>query len=46
MRPDINPIAADQNHREARRAQPLLATFSDSLGDLLAQVGCDRFAVY
>lgn len=38
-------IAADQNHREARRAQTLLATFSDAFGDLLAQAGGDRLAV-
>ncbi len=45
---DINlrgRIAADQDHREAGRAQALLATLVDPLGDLLAQAGGDRFAV-
>ena len=41
---DINlrgRIAADQDHREARRAQALLAALGDSFGDLLAQAGGD-----
>ncbi len=38
-------VAADQNHREARRTQTLLATFGDTFGDLLAQAGGDRLAV-
>ena len=45
---DINlrgRIAADQDHREAGRAQTLLATLVDAFGDLLAQAGGDRFAV-
>ncbi|VVN49255.1 hypothetical protein PS619_06291 [Pseudomonas fluorescens] len=45
---DINlrgRIAADQDHREAGSAQALLATLGNSLGDLLAQAGGDRFAV-
>ncbi len=45
---DINlrgRIAADQDHRKAGRTQALLAALGDSLGDLLAQAGGDRFAV-
>jgi hypothetical protein len=41
---DINlggRIAADQDHREPRRAQALLATLGDTFGDLLAQAGGD-----
>ena len=38
-------IAADQDHREAWRAQTLLATLGDTFGDLLAQAGGVRFAV-
>jgi len=45
---DINlrgRIAADQDHREAGRAQALLATLGNAFGDLLAQAGGDQFAV-
>ena len=34
-------IIADQNDRQARRAQTVLAALGDSFGDLLAQAGVD-----
>ncbi len=38
-------IGADQDHRQARGTQALLAALRDTLGDLLAQVGGDRLAI-
>ena len=38
-------VGTDQDHRQARRAQALLAALGDTLGDLLAQVGGDRLAI-
>jgi hypothetical protein len=38
-------VGAHQYHRQARCAQPLLATLGDTLSDLLAQAGGDSLAV-
>ncbi|MNI86589.1 hypothetical protein D3C73_1436940 [compost metagenome] len=39
-------VGADQDHRQAWSTQALLATLHNTLGDLLAQAGGDRLAVY